>query len=322
MSLLGIVRLFMRFGGALLYAFRPRYREPGSRFAHRRPIAVPATSFEQHDVSIENVRVRFIDEGPRDGHALLLVHGLSSRLEEYEDLVANLRKKFRVIVPDLPGSGYSDKPDRPYTMAYYEDVLIALLDHLGVERASVGGGSLGGNIALRIARRWPERFRRVVAWAPAGAWTPYPILDRLTRLPFRAFLFWATVKIQSRFWYSPSWPGRTNALRMSFAYYAEVASPSFIRMYFEMIGDQLRNTHFTEAHTLAKPTLLMWGDTDHGMNMGEGVKRLAKLIPRAELRIFKGARHSLATEIPDAVCAEIEQFLEVQNLSMMPGAPP
>jgi 2-hydroxy-6-oxonona-2,4-dienedioate hydrolase len=238
---------------------------------------------------------------------------MASRLEEYEDLVDRLRQKRRVIVMDLPGNGYSDKPERAYTLTFLEDAVLGLLDSLAVNELDAGGGSLGGNLALRLAHRAPGRFRRIAAWAPAGAWEPMKGFGALGSFWLRTgtTFFWPVVWIQSRFWYHPSWKGRDRALREAFEHYREVHGPAFVRMYFEVGREQVTTSLFPIAPRIAQPTLLLWGDQDHALGMGEGVKRLVTLLPNARLHVFRGARHSLANEVPDALAHEMEGFLDV-----------
>ncbi len=118
-------------------------------------VAVSKTQHEQHQVTVlDGLSVRYIDVGAGTGKPpLLLLHGLASRIEEYEALITPLAVKNRVIVLDLPGNGYTDKPDRRYTLAYCEDAALAILDHLKITRANVAGGSLGGNLTLARGSR-------------------------------------------------------------------------------------------------------------------------------------------------------------------------
>jgi pimeloyl-ACP methyl ester carboxylesterase len=173
------------------------------------------------------------------------------------------------------------------------------------------GGSLGGNLVLRLAHRAPDRFRRLASWAPGGAWQPMRALAALTGLWLRAgtTFFWPSVWVQSRFWYSPSWSGRTRALQEAFEHFREVYGKSFVRMYFELAHEQLVTSLFPIAPSIRHPTLLLWGDRDHALSMGAGVKRLSALLPNARLHVFRDARHSLAAEIPEALARVVDGFL-------------
>lgn len=279
-------------------------------------MAVPLTMHPQkHATVLDGIRLRYVDVGKQNGEPpLLLLHGLASRIEEYDELVAALGPSHRrMIVLDLPGNGYSDKPVRKYSLELMEDAALALLDHLGIARANVAGGSLGGNLTLRLALRQPERFDKLAAWAPAGAWEPHRIWPRLVQLLPWKLIFWPSLKLQSRFWYHPKWAGRQRALESAFAHFREVYCDGFRRMYCELGYEQVTTSLFPVAGKIRQPTLLGWGDQDHGLNMGAGVKRLEKLIPNARLVVFKDARHSLANEVPDLLAREIDEFLKTSS---------
>jgi len=269
----------------------------------------------QHATVLDGLRLRYLDVGAQNGEPpLLLLHGLASRIEEYDDLVAALDPSHRrMIVLDLPGNGYSDKPDRPYTLRFLEDAALALLDKLGVRRANVAGGSLGGNLTLRLGLREPERFGKLAAWAPAGAWEPHRVWPRLLRLLPWKLVFWPALRVQSRFWYHPRWPGRRAALERAFRHYHEVYCAGFLRMYCDLGFEQVTTSLFPVARKIRQPTLLGWGDQDNGLNMGDGVRRLEKLIPHAKLVVFRDARHSLANEVPGPLASSIDRFLKTDD---------
>lgn len=278
-----------------------------------RPRAVPATRFEQRDIQIDGMRLRYIDVPAAPGHEdrlpLMLIHGHTSRIEEYDELIAELHGERRVLVVDLPGSGYSAKPARGYTLEFYEDTLLHFLDAVHVAKANLAGGSMGGNLTLRLGYRAPERFERLVPWAPGSAWEAHPVVASLLRRIASYPLFWPIVKGQSRYWYRPDFALRDTLLERTFAYYDEVMCDGFVRMYFGMAADQVGTSLFPMAPSIRQPTLLLWGDHDHGGNMGVGVQRLHGLLPRNELVVFKDAGHALASEIPAQVAARINEFL-------------
>ncbi len=113
-------------------------------------------------------------------HGILLDSNMNRRLAN--DLAAEGN---RVILLDLPGHGLSDKPQRAsfHRMDTYAEHVVALLDHLGIDKAVVGGVSLGGNVSLLVAALAPERVQAMVIempvleWAvPAAAITFIPML--------------------------------------------------------------------------------------------------------------------------------------------------
>lgn len=304
MTALVIVALLLCAAGfAAHYAFRRRMYV---RVHPTRPAAVRATPFTQRDLVVEGVRVRYVDEG--SGPPLLLVPGHTSRVEEYDRIVAALRRRFRVLTFDFPGTGYADKPIRRYDLAYYDRALIGFLDALGIGECYLAGGSLGGNLVLRAALAHPARFPRVVAWAPGSAWRAMPIVAAAMRW-YGFALFHIFARLQSTYWYSQGWKGRHRAVAQTFAYYAEVLSPGFVRMYWGIAADQMGTSLFPTAGRIRQPVLLMWGDRDHGLGMGKGVRRLHALIPKSELVVFPGAGHALVAERTAEVAERIAEFL-------------
>lgn len=103
---------------------------------------------------------------------IVLAHGLLMNRRMFERLGPALAQRGnRVICVDLLGHGRSDQPDdlRLYSMPLFAEQVAALLDHLGLERAVVGGTSLGANVALELAVRHPERVK--------GLFIEMPVLD-------------------------------------------------------------------------------------------------------------------------------------------------
>ncbi|MGM0577899.1 MAG: alpha/beta fold hydrolase [Myxococcota bacterium] len=109
----------------------------------------------------DGLRLHYVDHGT--GTPIVLVHGLlwSSRM------FVRLRRALpdqRVILLNLRGHGPSDRPTDAsrYSWAAFAQDVLALLDHLGLERAVVGGLSLGANVALEVAMAAPDRCAALV----------------------------------------------------------------------------------------------------------------------------------------------------------------
>jgi pimeloyl-ACP methyl ester carboxylesterase len=113
-------------------------------------------------------RIVYDEHGSGD-RAIVLVHGLLMNRRMFDRLAPELAERGnRVICVDLLGHGDSDRPldIQTYGMSNFADELEALLDHLGLERAVVGGTSLGANLGLELTARHPERVRALFVEMP------------------------------------------------------------------------------------------------------------------------------------------------------------
>ena len=95
------------------------------------------------------------------GEPLLFIHGLGSSGTDWEWQVRALERRFRVIVPDLPGSGHSSALDRDASISDFAKMLWALLEHLEVSQINIAGFSLGGAVALEMALQRPDNVPRL-----------------------------------------------------------------------------------------------------------------------------------------------------------------
>ena len=103
--------------------------------------------------------IHYLERGR--GEPLLLIHGLGSSGADWAFQVAALERHFRIIVPDLPGSGHSSAPAGEYTIGDFADALWRLMDHLRIGRTNIVGFSLGGAVALEMAARRPSSVPRL-----------------------------------------------------------------------------------------------------------------------------------------------------------------
>ncbi|MFZ0409792.1 MAG: alpha/beta fold hydrolase [Cyanobium sp.] len=126
-----------------------------------------------------------------DGPPLLLLHGFDSSLLEFRRLVPLLAARHRLIIPDLYGFGFTPRPDHgDYSprgvLAHLEALLAALADRLEGAPLGLIGASMGGSVAVELARRQPERFNQLLLLAPAGlTGRPMPLPPLLDGLGVR-----------------------------------------------------------------------------------------------------------------------------------------
>jgi len=96
------------------------------------------------------------------GAPLVMIHGAQGDQTSFDGLAPQFSDRYRVLRFDQRGSGLSDKPDMPYSIAMLADDTAALMDHLGLAPAHVFGISMGGTIAQELALRHPAKIRSLV----------------------------------------------------------------------------------------------------------------------------------------------------------------
>lgn len=130
-------------------------------------------------VQINGINLHYEVAG--QGQPLLLIMGLGAPAAAWDPiLVQELAKTHRVIIYDNRGTGMSDKPDTPYTIAMFASDAVSLLDALNVPRAHVFGVSMGGMIAQELTIHYPQRVASLIL----GCTTPggkMPSLPRRSR---------------------------------------------------------------------------------------------------------------------------------------------
>ncbi len=128
----------------------------------------------------------YLDASPnKDGVPVVLIHGLLGTAElHFPALIDWLKPDYRVIGPTLRGYGQSTPGPRSFPYDFYQrdaDDVIALLEQLNIEKAHILGYSDGGEIALLVAGKAPERVQTVAAWGAVGYYGPLmrPVVQRM-----------------------------------------------------------------------------------------------------------------------------------------------
>lgn len=135
-------------------------RTPASRFDN-----LPDYPFEPQFAEVDGLRVHFVDEGPRDGEVVLLLHGEPTWSYLYRHMIPPLVSAgLRAVAPDLPGFGKSDKPRRRGAYSYERHVrwMTAFVEAVGLECITLVCQDWGSLIGLRVAAENESRFARVV----------------------------------------------------------------------------------------------------------------------------------------------------------------
>jgi haloalkane dehalogenase len=155
-------------------------RTPEDRFAN-----LPGYPFEPHYAEVSGYRLHYLDEGPGDGQAILLLHGQPSWSYLYRHMIPTLAAAgYRVVAPDLVGFGKSDKPTEQsaYTYQMHVDVMTGFVRQLDLRGVTFFGQDWGGLIGLRVVAEEPDRFARIMisntglpAAGGIAGWLGYPL---------------------------------------------------------------------------------------------------------------------------------------------------
>jgi pimeloyl-ACP methyl ester carboxylesterase len=255
------------------------------------------------------------------GEPLLLLHGIGHTWRGWKPMLPLLEERFDVLAPDLPGFGRS--PPLPAGMASTPETLAdaveSTLDEHGFETPHVAGNSLGGWIALELARR--GRARTCVTLSPAGlAHARERELARRVLLATR----WLARNAPPPFPLLRTRVGRTlfggpmlgRPWRADPADIVEqtallAAAPGFDLTLSETLDRQVAG--LTEIRC---PVLVLWGTKDVVLIPRQG-RRFERLIPGCELRYLKGIGHIPMSDDPELLAAAITDFALVPR----PAAP-
>jgi pimeloyl-ACP methyl ester carboxylesterase/putative sterol carrier protein len=276
-----------------------------------------AADLDQVEVEVGGVRLSCYVAG--QGTPLLLLHGLGASKITWLPILSALAEHHRVIVPDLPGHGESDKPVGDYSPRFYARVMRYLLDEMDVEQAVVLGNSMGGRIALELALRSPGRVAALVLLDPAvpglrwryvlgftrvfpteiGA-IPFPLRSRLMEIAIRRLF---------------ADPGRLPDEAFS------LAAQEFIRIYrdprarmaffasLRHIMTERPEPFFASLRRIRQPALVILGARDRLVPQRLGV-RLARLMPNAKLVVLPGVGHVPQFEATKVTLRRIRSFLD------------
>ena len=261
-------------------------------------------------VRVKGLQVEFTDAG--QGTSLLLVHGFPLNRGAWNRQVAAFQPRFRVIAPDLRGMGGSQATAGPVAMERYAEDLHALLGCLEAEPAIVVGHSMGGYVALALARAFPQVLRGLVLVATkAGADAPaVAAARRATAAKVRTEGTAAVVQDMAARMLAGNPPDAAMAAEVQ-GFMSPAQSEGIIAA---LLGMAERPDAGTWLAQITVPTLVVAGTEDSIIPPSES-QALAKAIPRAQLRLIEHAGHLVAFEQAGAFNAVLETWLADSGLA-------
>jgi pimeloyl-ACP methyl ester carboxylesterase len=224
------------------------------------------------------------------GHPLVLLHGGLHTIDlSFGALIPRLAASHRVIAVELQGHGHTADIDRVPTYSDLADDVVALLDHLRVDRADVFGFSLGGLVAIELGLRHPTRADRLVL--AAAQYRPEGYHDLSDP---------ASVRM----------PTAAEFAEMEQEYRRVAPDPDHFEAFHTKLSGIVQSAPGWSAddmRRLAAPVLLVIGDTDFVRI--EHAAEMLELIPDAQLAVLPRTRHTELTLRTDVLAPLVEGFL-------------
>ena len=116
--------------------------------------------FPIHTLQVKGERLAYLDVG--EGRPVIVIHGFGGSMWQWEHQQLPLSREFRLLTPDLIGSGLSAKPDIEYRPDEMLDYFVAFMDALNIQRAALVGNSMGAGLAIGMALEHPDRVSKLV----------------------------------------------------------------------------------------------------------------------------------------------------------------
>jgi pimeloyl-ACP methyl ester carboxylesterase len=255
-------------------------------------------------IQVDGYKLHYFEALPAGGGGgvpLVLVHGLGARGEDWGAMLAALAGQgFHVYAPDLLGYGRSPRPDVDYSISLQEKTVADFMQSVHVARADVGGWSMGGWVAMKLAIDHPELVNRLVIYDSAGVYFPATftaelftpvdaaglnhLMTMLTPHPIRLPAFAAkdaVQKLQENAWViDRSMASMTNGR--------------------DLLDFQL--------YRITQPMLIVWGERDDLIPLAVG-EAIHRRVPQSVLNVVPGCGHLAPAECAGPVIASTVSFL-------------
>jgi len=270
-------------------------------------------------IDVNGVRTRYRQAGG-DGPPVILIHGLGASAEIWSANIGALASRHRVYVPDLPGFGRTEKPERmDYGPGAYSRFVRDFMAALGIGRAALVGHSLGGGVALRVILDDPGRVDRLILLSSAGIGREVSLPLRIASLPcFDRIFFKPPLPVFTRFLHRLVFDPATITGEFARLYYEMFFQPSSVRAFTGILRSiaTLRGARPGVLEpireglgTITAPTLVLWGRQDRILPVNQALDAAGR-IPGARLHVFEHCGHMPNVEYPEEFNRLVLDFLK------------
>lgn len=254
---------------------------------------------------------------------IVLLHGagVDSAMLSWTEVIPLLSAKYKVIAPDLPGYGESDRIDGEYSLEFYTNIVKEIIENFGSKPVILTGLSLGGGISLNMALAHPELIKVLV---PVDAWGLFE------KLPFHLLTYWFIkskindnlYKMTNKYPSIIRWSLASNLFgdktlvsdKLVNEILAEMKKPGVRKPFISFQRSEIRPFGFTtdlfgRLSEIKCPTFLVHGSLDKAVPV-KGALLASQKIPNCELFLMKGCKHWPQKERPEEFARALISYLE------------
>jgi pimeloyl-ACP methyl ester carboxylesterase len=271
-------------------------------------------SFYEH----EGVRIRFREMGT--GRPVVFIHGFGASLDSWRYVTDSLKTDHRLILVDLKGHGFSDRPgDEKYTLKDHADIVLGLIRYLGLKDVALVGHSFGSIVAVAAAvqakHSGSPNITGLVVIDGALAPEHVPFFLKLLRVPL---LGWLSVKLTTA-------PFRTRLMLLRAYHDHSKVTEELVELYAryqkipgtehamvatarQMVPENLPLLR-QKISALRVPVLNLWGEQDAVVKRA-GAESVCEILPRCRLVVIPDAGHMPQEETPEQIIPLLREFLD------------
>lgn len=268
-------------------------------------------------ITVNQHRMVYTERGT--GPPVILLHGFGGSMWNWEYQYDALAETHRVLIPDLLGSGLSDKPPGQYSPKYLLDFFRNFMDALHIPRAVLIGNSMGAGLAMGMAIDYPERVERLVLISGL----PPNLKESVTSPKYRQFMYHRPPLWLAKLGNWVVGRSTTEQLLQEIIFRQELITPLVIERSFQNRRrgglleplyalldhiDDWEAQYGRRVNEISHRTLVLWGEHDRVFPPEVG-ERLTTQLPHATWRMVPESGHLPQWEQPDVVNQAIRHFL-------------
>ncbi len=267
-------------------------------------IRIDGKMVEEKFLQIDGNNIRYLESG-NSKKTLVLVHGLGASAERWDQVIPLFSDDYRVIVPDLIGFGFSDKPLVDYTTEFFSNFLEKFFVTSGIKQPHLIGSSLGGQIAAEYTASHPQKIEKLILVSPSGNMDKStPALDAY----IMAALYPNEQSAKNAFELMEG-SGRSVRKEIVNGFIERMRLPNAKLAFMStLLGIKNSKLFTSKLQTISTPTMIIWGSDDPVIPIQHADSFVSTI---QDCRFFRmdGCGHTPYVQDPHIFASKVLEFL-------------